>query len=104
MFAGDTSIVKIRLRTGDKAIIVGAAAIAAYEKIVNDDDDLISNRVHAYKKRRPTLVTGLVIMTAAHLLSWLPVRYDPYHQLVKYFRSTTPPPQPQPQEDHDDRS
>lgn len=76
----------MRLRVGDKAIIVGAAAIVAYERLVADDADLISSRVSAYQQRAPWITTAVVLITALHLLEALDQRIDPYHQAVKYFR------------------
>lgn len=82
--AGDNRFVK--LRTGDRAILIGAAAIIAYEKYVADDEDLISRRVAAYQQKAPWTTTLVVLVTALHLLSVLDTRVDPYHQAVKYFR------------------
>jgi len=83
--AGDNSVV-IRLRTGDRAIIVGAVAIAVYERVIADDADLISSRVAAYKQHHPVLTLAIVWITAAHLTELLHPSVDPYHQAVKYFR------------------
>lgn len=76
----------IRLRTGDRAIIVGAVAIAVYERVIADDADLISSRVAAYKQHHPWVTTAVVMVTALHLIEALDERIDPYHQAVKYFR------------------
>ena len=78
----------MQLSTGDKAILVGAAAIVVYEKRVQDHDDLISCRVAAYRRRFPVLTTSVVMVTALHLLDFLPNSVDPYHHLVKYFRGS----------------
>lgn len=87
--------VRVRLRTGDKAILVGVVAIAAYEKCVRDDADLISSRVADYRRRFPVLTTAVVMVTAAHLIELLPPTVDPYHRAVRYFRrSAVSPPQP----------
>lgn len=90
----------MRVRTGDRAILVGVAAIVAYERCVRDDADLISSRVAAYKARRPVLTTAVVLVTAGHLLEYLPAGVDPYHRLVKWFRSPPTPPQPRHQPHH----
>lgn len=76
----------MKVRTGDKAILVAVVAIGAYEKLVRDDADLISSRVAAYKARRPVLTTAVVLVTAGHLLEYLPAGVDPYHRAVRYFR------------------
>lgn len=84
VYVGDNT--GVAMRTGDRAIIIGAVAIIIYEKAVADDDDLISSRVAAYKQRHPLLTMAVVWVTAAHLLDVLPGSVDPYHQAVKYFR------------------
>lgn len=74
------------MRTGDWAILAGAAAVAAYERCVRDDADLISNRVAAYRRAAPALTYAVVWITALHLTDNLPPNLDPYHWLVRYFR------------------
>lgn len=76
------------LRTGDRAIIVGALAICAYEKLVADDADLISSRVSAYRQHIVgRLVTDAVILaTALHLAEWIRPDWDLYHVGVRYIR------------------
>lgn len=80
--------VTVKLRTGDRAIIVGAIAICAYEKCVRDDDDLISRRVAAYRTRPlGRLITDSVILaTALHLAESVPDEWDVYHHAMKYIR------------------
>ena len=77
------------LRTGDRAIIVGALAICAYEKLVADDADLISSRVSAYRKHwLGRLVTDAVILaTALHLAEmYTRPELDIYHYLMRGIR------------------
>lgn len=81
----------MQLRTGDVAIIVGAAAIAVYEKRVTEDEDLVSCRVAAYKRHHPILTHAVVWITAAHVLELLPGSVDPYHRAVRYFRRNVGP-------------
>lgn len=81
------------MRTGDRAILIGVVAIAAYERLVNDDADLISSRVAHYKHHSPVLTCGIVLITAAHLIELLDPRIDPYHRLVRHFRRSAPTPQ-----------
>lgn len=80
--------VRVSLRTGDKAIIAGALAIAAYEKYVHDDADLISSRVSVYRTHvAGRLVTDAVILaTALHLAEWIRPDWDLYHVGVRYIR------------------
>jgi len=77
------------LRTGDRAIIIGALAIAAYEKLVADDADLISSRVSAYRQHMlGRLVTDAVILaTALHLAEmYTRPELDIYHYLMRGIR------------------
>ena len=78
------------LRTGDRAIILGAAAICAYEKLVKDDADLISSRVSAYRTHTMgRLVTDAIILaTALHLMESVSSDYDCFHIAMKYLRRT----------------
>lgn len=88
---GDNKSMRISVRKGDVAILIGAAAIAVYEKRVEDDEDLISCRVASYKATHPVLTYAVVALTALHVLDLLPVEVDPYHQLVRYFRNNVVP-------------
>lgn len=81
----------VMLRTGDRAIIVGAVAICVYERKVRDDADLISSRVEAYKQRRPLLTSAVVLITAGHLLGYITPELDPYHRAVVWFRRNVSP-------------
>ena len=79
----------MRLRTGDRAIIIGALAICAYEKLVADDADLISSRVSAYRQHMlGRLVTDAVILaTALHLAEmYTRPELDIYHYLMRGIR------------------
>ena len=86
--------VRVRVRTGDKAILIGVIAIGLYEKYVADDADLISSRVAHYKRHHPIVTVAVVLITAGHLIELLPLEVDPYHRAVHYFRRSTTPPQP----------
>ncbi|TRW85565.1 hypothetical protein FK535_09215 [Mycolicibacterium sp. 018/SC-01/001] len=83
--------VRLKLCTGDVAILVGVAAIACYEKIVRNDSDLISNRVSAYRKHRAGRVVAdvVILATALHLSETLPCDLDPYHWLMRWVRKTS---------------
>ena len=78
----------VMLRTGDRAIIIGALAIAAYEYAVADDADLISSRVSAYRQHTVgRLVTDAVILaTALHLCEYVRDDLDVFHIGMKYLR------------------
>lgn len=80
------------MRTGDRAILIGAAAIVAYEYAVADDADLISHRVSAYRKHRlGRVVTDAVILaTALHLAEWyVRPEHDIYHHAMRWLRRNT---------------
>lgn len=79
---------KVSVRRGDVAILIGAVAIAVYEKTVADDEDLVSYRVAAYKRSHPLLTHAVVLLTAGHLLEFLHPRYDPYHWAMRYVRAS----------------
>lgn len=77
------------LRTGDRAIIVGAVAICVYEKVVRDDADLISHRVSAYRKHRAgrVITDAIILATALHLAEWyVRPEHDIYHHAMKRLR------------------
>ena len=79
---------RVTVRTGDVAILVGAAAIAVYEVRVADDEDLISRRVAAYR-RHPVgrvLADTAILVTALHLAEVLPEDLDAFHHLMRWFR------------------
>lgn len=77
---------RLQLRTGDRAILIGIAAIVAYERLVADDDDLISNRIAHYRKRAPLLVDTIILITALHLAEKVEPEWDLYHWAMRYFR------------------
>lgn len=84
----DNIDVTVSLRTGDKAIICGALAIAGYERFVRDDADLISYRVSAYRKHwLGRLIADTVILTTAlHLMESVREDLDPYHHAMRWLR------------------
>lgn len=85
--------VRVQLRTGDRAIIAGVVAIAAYEKLVCDDADLISNRVACYRAHPVgRIITDAVILaTALHLAEAVNPEHDVYHWALRVFRKTVTP-------------
>lgn len=87
----------MQLSTGDKAILVGAAAIVGYELWVQDDDELISRRVAAYRAFKVRtrsreiplgriLADTVIFATALHLCETLPPRWDIYHYAMLAVR------------------
>jgi hypothetical protein len=85
--------VKVSLRTGDRAILIGAAAIVAYEYKVRDDADLISSRVSAYRTKPAgrILTDAIILATALHLAESVPSEWDIYHQAMKWLRRNVGP-------------
>lgn len=70
------------------AVAALLAGVAAYERLVADDEDLISRRVAAYR-RHPVgrvLVDTVIIATAVHLCEYAPSDVDPYHWLMRVIR------------------
>lgn len=87
-FVRDNFSVRVTVRTGDVAILVGAAAIAVYEVKVADDEDLISRRISAYR-RHPVgriIADAVIIATAIHLCEYASPEWDAYHWLMRWFR------------------
>lgn len=77
------------MRTGDRAILVGAAAIVFYEKFVSDDEDLISHRVAAYRTRPAgrIITDAIILATALHLADvYSRPELDVYHHLMVWVR------------------
>ncbi len=87
--------VRITVRTGDVAILVGAAAIAVYEVRVSDDEDLISRRISAYRRHPVGRVVAdtAILVTALHLAEALPEDLDLFHHLMRLFRRNDTPTQ-----------
>ena len=83
--------VRVQLRTGDRVIIAGALGIAAYEKWVRDDADLISNRVATYRTHPVgrLLTDTILLATYLHLTESVSPEWDVYHQAMKIFRRAT---------------
>ncbi|KWX66544.1 hypothetical protein [Mycobacterium sp. NAZ190054] len=79
---------KLQLRTGDKAVIALVGGIAVYEKLVRDDEDLISNRVAAYRAHPVgrVLADAVILATALHLSESVPPELDVFHWAMRYVR------------------
>lgn len=78
----------MRLRTGDRAIIIGAVAIAVYESKVRDEADLISRRFDAYRSTilGRLLCDTLILATALHLTRSVDDDWDIYTYAMRYIR------------------
>ena len=40
-------------------------------------------------KNHPVLVYGLITVTAAHLLNWIPLKFDPYWWIYLIYQTIT---------------
>ena len=65
------------------AIISGVV----YHDALCEDNDTLSEVVDRALEKHPVLIHALVLITAAHLLNWLPTKVDPYHRLGLFFKN-----------------
>lgn len=86
---------RVQIRTGDRAVIIGVAAIALYERFVRDEEDLISRRVAAYRKTRVgrVVVDTAILVTALHLSESVSDEWDVFHHAMCWFRKAVDNPQ-----------
>lgn len=78
----------MRLRQGDYGWLALAAGVAVFE-VWAEEDELLSRAAARYKQRAPLTVTGVVLVTAAHLLDWLPHSVDPYSITLAHVRGNS---------------
>ncbi|MEV6219782.1 hypothetical protein [Nocardia sp. NPDC051833] len=62
-----------------------AGVVTALE-VIAPDGELLSEGVDRGMERHPLLVRAAIIMTAAHLLNWLPERLDPFARLPRVWK------------------
>ncbi|WP_457062777.1 DUF7427 family protein [Mycobacteroides abscessus] len=67
------------------AVIFGGVA---YHDALCKDNDTLSEVVDRALEKHPVLVHVLVLVTAAHLLNWLPSQTDPYHLIGVLFKKS----------------
>lgn len=67
------------------ATIIGAVV---YHDAMCEDNDTLSEVVDRALEKHPVLVHVLVLVTAAHLLNWLPSQTDPYHLIGVLFKKS----------------
>lgn len=90
---GDTKCV-LRMRAGrlqqsDYGWLAVLGVIVVVEVAGAQREQMLSHATVRYYAAHPVLTTGVVLTTAAHLLGWLPVGVDPYHQtygLLRFLR------------------
>lgn len=54
------------------------AASVVYHELVCPERELLSQAVDRGLEKHPVLIYGFTAVTVAHLLNWLPTKYDPY--------------------------
>jgi uncharacterized membrane protein YozB (DUF420 family) len=54
------------------------AAMVVYHEFACDEGELLSEAVDRGLQKSPVLIYSFVAVTVAHLLNWLPEKYDPY--------------------------
>lgn len=54
------------------------AGLAVVHEFTCSDDELLSKAVDRGLDKYPVLIYGFTAVTVAHLLNWLPTKYDPY--------------------------
>lgn len=71
--------------TGSRMWAAIAAAVV-YHELSCRDGELLSEAVDRGLEKNPVPIYALVLITAAHLLNWLPPQADPYHRLGLFFK------------------
>lgn len=66
------------MRCAERALLSFGIAVLAYE-IVAPPGELLSHAVARIHDAHPWLTPAVVIVTAAHLLEWIPPAVDPFH-------------------------
>jgi hypothetical protein len=84
------------LRQADYGWLAVAAVVVAAE-VTAGPGEMLSHGAARYKAAHPVLTTSVVVVTAAHLLEWLPQNVDPYHctyGLLRFLRQKIHPATP----------
>lgn len=68
------------LRPSDRAWIILAVGVAAWDWLA-PDDELLSEAADRYMLAHPWLTRAVVIAVGAHLCNMVPDRWDPLHRL-----------------------
>lgn len=66
------------MRSSERAWIVLGVGILGYE-VLAKEGELLSEQIDRWLERHRFFTTAAVMITAAHLLNWLPKRVDPFH-------------------------
>lgn len=77
------------LQQSDYGWLAVLGVVVAVELAGASREQMLSHATGRYNAAHPVITTGVVLTTAAHLLGWLPVGVDPYHQtygLLRFLR------------------
>lgn len=64
------------------------AAFVAYHELACPEGELLSQAVDRGLTKHPVVIHAAVLITAAHLLNWLPLKADPYHWVYLITKGT----------------
>ncbi|SKD60907.1 Uncharacterised protein [Mycobacteroides abscessus subsp. massiliense] len=84
---GSSSVQRSRALTGNGMWAAIAAAVL-YHEINCREGELLSEAVDRGLAKHPVPIYVLVLVTAAHLLNWLPSQTDPYHLIGVLFKKS----------------
>lgn len=70
------------MRPAEKAWLALAAGVIGYE-IFAEEGELMSEAVDRWLMKHPAVTTLGVVVTAMHLLNWIPKPIDPFHLLSR---------------------
>lgn len=69
------------------------AGLVVWHEFTCPDRELLSAVVDRELDKHPVLIYGFTAVTVAHLLNWLPAKYDPYvgfgYRLMTKLKGTT---------------
>ena len=66
----------VMIRSSDRAWVALAGAVAAYDLIATDDEQL-TNAARRYLKCQPIATVSTILVTSLHLVGWIPPWCDP---------------------------
>jgi len=65
------------MRNSDRAWVVLATSVAAYDLVATDDEQLTA-AARRYFKSQPVITASMILMTGLHLIGGLPRWCDPF--------------------------
>lgn len=69
-------------------MILAIGGQVVYHEAACEEGQLISQGFDRALEKHPVLVRVLVLITAAHLINWLPKQVDPYHGIYLITKGT----------------